>query len=449
MPRRCEPVRTLLRNAILFNGSFMGNNPTDILIADGKIEKIGSGSGTGGINADHSMDLQGLVLCPGFIDLHCHLRDPGQEWREDIVTGSLAGASGGFTTIVCMPDTDPPIDSPALVSYILEKSAHCKGSRVLPAGCVSRDRKGKTLAEMGKMAIAGAVLFTDDGSPVGDPNLLRLALQYSARLGVRIMEHPEERSLTLGAQVNEGICSTFSGLKGWPPAAEAMYISKGVSLCRDTGVPIHFTHVSTSESMDVLRSAKSSGLPVTCDVTPHHLSLVEGSVIRSGYDGVFKVNPPLRSVSDADSLWEGIADGTVDAIATDHAPYHLDEKDLPFQEASFGIASLECAFAAVFSEWQRREEPCTMGRLLSLFTSGPSSILPKEWSKLGKIEEGGPADLTVIDPDLELEVDAREWKSKARLTPWNGRRLKGWPVMTVKMGETVHIIEKSFRGRGE
>lgn len=439
-------MRTLLRNAILFNGSSMEDDPTDILIVDGTIEKICSGTDAG--QADRSWDLCGLVLCPGFIDLHCHLRDPGQEWREDIISGSLAGAAGGYTTLVCMPNTDPPIDSPALVRYVLEKSGYGKGTRVLPAGCVSKGRKGKTLAEMGKMALAGAVLFTDDGSPVGDSNLLRLALQYSSRLGVRIMEHPEDSSLAFGAQVNDGICSTFSGLKGWPTAAEAADISRGVSLCRDTGVPIHFTHVSSGESIEVLRSAKYSGLPVTCDVTPHHLSLAEGSVISSGYDGVFKVNPPLRSISDKDSLWEGIADGTVDAIATDHAPYHLDEKDLPFQEASFGIASLECAVAAVLNEWHRRGKPFPMERLLSLFTSGPSSILPKEWKWLGKIETGSPADLTVLDPELEREVDVKTWKSKARLSPWDGERLKGWPVMTLVMGETVHIDRESFKGRG-
>ncbi len=205
-----------------------------------------------------------------------------------------------------MPNTDPPVDSPALVSYILEKSGRSPGSRILPAGCVSRGRKGKVLAEMGKMAKAGAVIFTDDGSPVSDTGLLRLALQYSSWLGVRLMEHPEEKSLTEDAQVNEGVCSTFSGLKGWPPSAEASDISRGVSLCRDTGVPIHFTHVSAEDSLHVLREAKASKLPVTFDVTPHHLCLSEESVIEGGYDSVFKVNPPLRSRRDRDGLWEAI-----------------------------------------------------------------------------------------------------------------------------------------------
>ncbi|HPE91710.1 MAG TPA: dihydroorotase, partial [Synergistales bacterium] len=317
-------MKILLRNAILFDGVSLSGKETDVSIDGSLIEAIGDADL--GRDFDVIHDLSGKILCPGFIDLHCHLRDPGQEWREDLSSGSSAGAAGGFTTLVCMPNTDPPLDSPALVSYVLEKSGRSPGSRILPAGCVSRERKGKVLAEMGKMAKAGAVIFTDDGNPVSDTGLLRLALQYSSWLGVRLMEHPEEKSLTKDAQVNEGICSSFSGLKGWPSSAEASDISRGVSLCRDTGVPIHFTHVSAEDSLRVLREAKASKLPVTFDVTPHHLCLSEENVIEGGYDSVFKVNPPLRSRRDRDALWEALAEGTVDAIATDHAPWHIDEK---------------------------------------------------------------------------------------------------------------------------
>jgi len=439
-------VKILLRNAILYDGVSLFGKETDVAIHGGLIEAIGEADLRGGFDVIH--DLSGKILCPGFIDLHCHLRDPGQEWREDLFSGSAAGAAGGFTTIVCMPNTDPPLDSPALVSYVLEKSERSPGSRILPAGCVSRGRKGKVLAEMGKMAKAGAVIFTDDGSPVSDTGLLRLALQYSSWLGVRLMEHPEEKSLTADAQVNEGICSTLTGLKGWPSSAEASDISRGVSLCRDTGVPIHFTHVSAEDSLRVLREAKASKLPVTFDVTPHHLCLSEENVIEGGYDSVFKVNPPLRSRRDRDALWEAVAEGIVDAIATDHAPWHLDEKDLPFQEASFGIASLECAVAVVLTEWEDRGRPCSLERLLGLFTSGPASILQGEWggAGAGRIEVGLTADLTVLDPELERIVNVEEWKSKARLTPWNGRRLRGWPVMTMVGGRTVHPVEDIDRG---
>ncbi|GAB6280654.1 MAG: dihydroorotase [Thermovirga sp.] len=428
-------MKMLFKNCTLFDGKTVHYEETDVLVQDGIISDIGEN-----IRSDSSCivyDVAGLILSPGFIDLHCHLRDPGQEWREDLLSGSRSGAAGGFTTLVCMPNTDPPVDNAALVRYILEKSEECEGARILPSGCISKDRGGRTLAEMGKMALAGAVFFTDDGSPVVDSNLLRLALQYSSRLGARIMEHPEDRSLTKGAQVNDGICSTLSGLKGWPSSAAASDIFRGASLSIDTGVPIHFTHVSATESINAVRLAKASGCPVTCDVTPHHLCLDENMVIESGYDSVFKVNPPLRSTVDADALWQGIIDGTVDAIATDHAPYHLDEKDLPFQESTFGIASLECACAAVISEWKRRQEPCSLDRLLSLFTSGPASLLPWKWKELGSISPGTPADLTVIDLSLMRVVDVGKWKSKARLSPWDGRELRGWPVMTVVGGKVV------------
>lgn len=429
-------MKILFINGLLFDGKDLSGEKTDILTEDGNISQIGKGLDD--LDTNEVYDLSGLIISPGFIDLHCHLRDPGQEWREDLLSGSKAGAAGGFSTLVCMPNTDPPVDNAALIRYLLEKGEECDGSRVLPAGCLSRERAGNTLAEMGKMALAGAVVFTDDGSPVSSTNLLRLALQYSSRLGVRIMEHPEDRSLTFGAQVNDGICSTISGLKGWPSSAEASDIFRGASLSMETGVPIHFTHVSTKESMNALRISKASGCPVTCDVTPHHLCLDENMVISEGYDGVFKVNPPLRSVQDVDALWEGVHDGTVDAIATDHAPYHMDEKDLPFQESAFGIASLECAVAAVLDEWKRRNEPCPIDRLLSLFTSGPASLLPEMWRTLGVIAEGSTADLTVIDPAFERAVDVSKWKSKARLTPWNGRTLKGWPVMTVVRGKVAY-----------
>ncbi|MDT8283954.1 MAG: dihydroorotase [Thermovirgaceae bacterium] len=429
-------MKILFRNGLLFDGRTLSGGKTDVLTEDGVISRIGACLDDNGANEIY--DLSDLIISPGFIDLHCHLRDPGQEWREDLLSGSRAGAAGGFSTLVCMPNTDPPVDNAALIRYLLEKGEECDGSRVVPAGCLSRERAGKNLAEMGKMAIAGAVLFTDDGSPVSNTNLLRLALQYSSRLGVRIMEHPEDRSLTLGAQVNDGICSTISGLKGWPSSAEASDIFRGASLSMDTGVPIHFTHVSTKESMNAMRVSKASGCTVTCDVTPHHLCLDENMVISGGYDGVFKVNPPLRSVQDVDALWEGVRDGTVDAIATDHAPYHMDEKDLPFQESAFGIASLECAVAAILHEWKRRKDPCPLGKLLSLFTSGPASLLPEKWRTLGVIAEGSPADLTVINPDFERVVDVSKWESKARSTPWNGRTLKGWPVMTVVRGKVAY-----------
>ncbi len=421
----------LFRNARIFDGLSFMEGMSEVLVSEDRVESIGTN-----ISAPEAkpVDLKGKVLAPGFIDLHCHMRDPGFEWREDIASAARAAAHGGFTTIVSMPNTDPAIDNDALIRYVFEKGERAGYSRVLPAGAVTKGRQGKELAEMGKMAAAGCVLFTDDGSPIGSSRLFRTALLYGRDLGVRIMEHPEETALSKGGQVNEGRCSSLSGLKGIPSSAEEIGVFKAISLCRETGVPVHVTHLSTRKAVALVREAKKASLPVTCDVTPHHLCLSEESVIESGFDACFKVNPPLRSRDDVESLWEALGDETVDAIATDHAPWHLDEKDLPFPEAPFGIASLECAFAAVYTAWMERGKPVRFGTLLSLFTSGPAAILPKPWNSLGRIQPQAKADLVVLDPEFRSRVSVSSWESKARLTPWEGATLTGWPVMSLVEG---------------
>ena len=424
----------LFKNAKLFDGRSFFDGTCDLLVREGQIEALGRDLSA--VDAEN-FDLSGKVLSPGFVDLHCHMRDPGFEWREDIETAAAAAAAGGFSTAVAMPNTDPATDNDALVRYVIEKGKRAGFARILSAGAVTKNREGKELAEMGKMAAAGCVLFTDDGAPVGSSRLFRTALQYSRALGIRIMEHPEETSLSRGGQVNEGRCSSIAGLKGIPASAEEIGVFRAVSLCRETGVPVHVTHLSTRNSVSLVREAKKEGLPVTCDVTPHHLRFSEQSVIVSGFDSRFKVNPPLRSEEDLESLWEALADGTIDAIATDHAPWHLDEKDLPFQEAPFGIASIECAFPGVFTSWLNRGKPFGLERLLALFTSGPSSVLPHEWSSLGKLTVKGKAELVVLDLDLDRKVTVEEWKSKARLSPWEGLSLSGWPVMTLVEGRVV------------
>jgi dihydroorotase len=424
----------LFRNARIFDGFSFLEGKREVLVSEGLVTSVGNDLP---VAQAEIFDLNGKVLAPGFIDLHCHMRDPGFEWREDIASAAQAAARGGFTTVVSMPNTEPAVDNDALVRYVMEKGERAGYARVLPAGTVTKGREGKELAEMGKMAAAGCVLFTDDGSPVGSARLFRTALLYGRDLGVRIMEHPEETTLTKGGQVNEGRCSAISGLKGIPSSAEEIGVFKAISLCRETGVPVHVTHLSTRKAISLVREAKRASLPVTCDVTPHHLCLSEESVIESGFDSCFKVNPPLRSIEDVESLWEALGDTTVDAIATDHAPWHLDEKDLPFPEAPFGIASLECAFAAVYTAWMERGKPIGLDRLLSLFTSGPARILPKQWNGLGKIRPQEKADLVVLDPELRSRVSVSAWKSKARMTPWEGAILTGWPVMIFKEGRLV------------
>ncbi|NLH94945.1 MAG: dihydroorotase [Synergistaceae bacterium] len=424
----------LFKNATLFDGKTFYEGTLDLLVREGIIETFGQNVSAPGAEI---LDLGGKVLSPGFVDLHCHMRDPGFEWREDIESAAAAAAAGGFSTAVAMPNTDPAVDNDALVRYVIEKGIRAGYSRILPAGAVTKRREGKELAEMGKMASAGCVLFTDDGAPVGSSRLFRTALQYSQSLKVRIMEHPEDTSLSRGGQVNEGRCSSLAGLKGIPASAEEIGVFRAISLSRETGVPVHLTHLSTRESVSLVREAKKEGLAVTCDVTPHHLRFSEESVIESGFDSRFKVNPPLRSSDDIESLWEALADGTVDAIATDHAPWHLDEKDLPFPEAPFGIASIECAFPGVFTCWLNRGKPFGLDRLLALFTSGPASLLPGEWPSHGRLTRLGKADLVVLDMDLERKVAVEEWKSKARLSPWEGLSLFGWPVLTMVEGRVV------------
>lgn len=424
----------LLKNSLIFDGRTLGKEPADLLVNNGVIERMGPGLTMEGAEV---FDLEGRIVCPGFIDLHVHFRDPGYEWREDTESGAKAAAAGGYTTVVTMPNTDPAVDTAVSVEYIIARGKKAGGARVLPAGCVSSGRKGKQLAELGIMASSGAVFFTDDGSPVSNAKLMKTALLYTKDLDVRIMEHPEEPSLTENAQVNEGVVSTVSGLKGWPSSAELIDIQRGISLCRETDSPLHFTHVSTELAMDAIRSAKKEGLPVTCDVTPHHLCLDENSILVSRFSSTYKVNPPLRTRKDVKALWTALADGTVDAIVTDHAPYHMDEKDLPFQEAPFGIASLECSVAVLLDTWLKMGEPLPLEDLLALLTSRPAALLPRQWRTLGTLREGAVADITVLDLDRAKAVDVREWKSKSRLTPWNGEILQGWPVMTLAEGRIV------------
>ncbi len=424
----------LFKNARIFDGKTLDDGLAEVLVSDGRIEQVGPEISS---PEAETIDLGGKILSPGFIDLHCHMRDPGFEWREDIESASRAAVRGGFTTAVAMPNTDPAIDNDALVRYVIEKGRKAGFARILPAGTVSKGREGRELAEMGKMASAGCVLFTDDGSPVASSRLFRTALLYSRDLGVRIMEHPEELSISKGGQVNEGLCSSLSGLKGIPASSEEIGVFRALSLSRETGVPVHVTHLSTRKAIALVREAKSENLPVTCDVTPHHLCLSEELVLESGFDSRFKVNPPLRSLDDNESLWEALSDGTVDAIATDHAPWHMDEKDLPFPEAPFGIASLECAFATLCDTWRKRGKPIALARLLNLLTSGPASVLPEAWQGLGALRPGARADLVVVDTELVAQVSVSSWKSKARLTPWEGSSLTGWPVMSFVDGRLV------------
>ncbi|HAJ94174.1 MAG TPA: dihydroorotase [Synergistaceae bacterium] len=425
--------KILFKDFKVFNGTeFI--DAREVLVDGERISAIG--------NSLDSTDAEiiegyGKILSPGFVDLHAHFRDPGGEWNEDISSGARAGAAGGFTTLVAMPNTKPAISEPSLVEYVLSHGRAAGASRILPSGCVSKNREGKEMAELLKMAEAGAVFFTDDGAPIATSSLFRLALIYTGKDHPRIMEHPEEMSLFKGGQVHEGKVSALSGLKGIPAASEEIDVARGIALARETCGRVHFTHLSSAGALGLIKQAKKEGLDVTCDTTFHHLTLNENAVINSGYNSRYKVNPPLRSKEDQAALWEGMLDGTIDAIVSDHAPWHMDEKDEPFQDAPFGIASLECA-AAVIIDFKNKNYPeVPVEMILRKMTSSPASLLTEKWQALGKIEEGSPADITIIDEERTRIVDCSEWNSKARCCPWEGIALTGWPVMTFVEGRKI------------
>ncbi len=436
MERCCGgEVPLLLKGGRIFDGERFLDGVTDVLLEDGRVRALGKDLPSP--EGAKELQLAGLLVCPGFIDLHGHFRDPGQTWCEDLVSGSLAAAAGGYAVAVAMPNTLPPLDNDALVRDVIERGRRAGGARILPAGCVSKERKGEEMAELAAMADAGAVFFTDDGAPVLRARLLRNALLYTKDLGVRVLEHPEEKDLTKSAQVTEGRCSALSGMRGFPISAEVLGVLRALVLARETNCAVHLTHVSTAAALEAIRAAKADGVEVTCDVTPHHLVLSEEDVLRSNLHAAFKVNPPLRSTADRDALWRGIADGTVDAIATDHAPWHEDEKDLPFQEANFGIASYECAVGAVLDYRRNAEPEVPLERLLALWTSRPGALLPRSAAFPGRLAEGLPAHVTVVDPESAFRVDPALWRSKARITPYKGRHFTGRPVLTVVAGKIV------------
>ena len=313
-----------------------------LLIADGKIAWLGTGEPeTCRLMITTIIDAENLIACPGFIDLHCHLRDPGFEEKETIATGTRAAARGGFTTVCCMPNTEPPIDNRSVVDYVKNKAAQEGAVRVLPIGCITKGRKGEALAEMGELAQAGVVAFSDDGNPVMNSRLMRQALDYSRAFGLPVIEHCEDKVLAEGGQMNEGIISTRLGLAGMPAAAEESMVARDIALAELTGARLHIAHVSTAGSVELVRAAKRKGIKVTAEVTPHHLTLTEEKVM--GYDTNAKVNPPLRTSKDIEALIQGLKDNTIDAIATDHAPHTEVEKLCEFAYAPFGISILETA----------------------------------------------------------------------------------------------------------
>jgi len=405
-----------------------------LLISDGKISWLGKGEEAPPQPDYEILNAKGLIVCPGFIDLHCHLRQPGDEEKETIATGTRAAARGGFTTIGCMPNTNPPLDNQTAVEFIKSKSASEGVVRVLPIGCISKGRKGEELAEMGELASAGVIAFSDDGEPVQNSHLMRQALDYSRAFDLPVIDHCEDKALTEGGQMNEGVVSTRLGLRGIPSAAEEIMVARDLALAELTGGRLHIAHVTTEGSVDLIRRAKDKAVKVTAEVTPHHLTLTEERIF--GYDTNAKVNPPLRTKRDIKALIQGLNDNTIDIIATDHAPHTEADKLCEFDLAPFGISSFETALGSLMSLVHRGD--IKLVTLIAKLTHEPARIIGNRYGKLGTLAIGAPADVTILDPNLEWVVEPKDFASKGRNTPLAGERLKGRVMATIYGGNLVY-----------
>ena len=423
------PRPLLLRGGRVVDPSQGIDDVLDVLLVDGTVARLGRGLEA----PEHAevRNVSGLVVCPGLIDLHVHLREPGGERKETIESGARAAAAGGFTAVCAMPNTDPPVDDPAAVGFVRAQGMRAGYARVYPVAAVSVGQRGERLAAIGEMVDAGAVAISDDGRPVSDAGLMRLALEYAQTFGIPVANHCEELSLSRGGSMNEGLVSTRLGLQGIPNAAEDVMIARDLLLAELTGGRLHIQHVSTRRGVEMIRAAKERGVPVTAEVTPHHLTLTDEAV--DGYRTEAKVNPPLRTAEDVAALREGLSDGTLDVLATDHAPHHYDEKEQAFDDAPFGMVGLETALGIALTELVRKGV-LTLSQLVDRMSCGPARAfrLPG-----GTLAVGSPADVTVIDLDAEWIVDPDKFLSKSRNTPFAGWKLVGQAALTIVGGRVV------------
>ncbi|MDH3997344.1 MAG: dihydroorotase [Desulfuromonadales bacterium] len=400
----------------------------DVLIEDGKIAAIGAKLDAKGAEV---IDAAGKLVTPGLVDIHVHLRDPGLEYKEDIVSGTLSAVTGGFTAVACMPNTQPVNDNHTVISYILnkaEKEGHC---RVFPISSITKGLAGESMTEMGELKELGVYAVSDDGKPVSNPQLMRRAMEYAKPFAMTIVSHAEELELVGSGVMNDGPVATELGLKGIPWVAEDAATAREVMLAEFTGCRLHVAHVSTKGSIEIVRQAKQRGVAVTCEATPHHFMLTDEAV--RGYNTNAKMNPPLRSAEDMAAVRAGIADGTVDAIATDHAPHHIDEKNVEFSIAMNGIVGLETALPLSLKLVE--EGVIDLPKAVALLTCGPAAALTLP---VGELEEGLPADVTVIDPDLEWTVEAQKLASKSKNTPFDGWKMKGAALYTIVNGQIAY-----------
>ena len=390
-----------------------GERAADVAVEHGAVVEVGARLSGGDI-----VDAAGCVVAPGFVDLHAHLREPGKEEAETIETGSRSGAKGGYTALVAMPNTDPPQDSVAVIDFVREQGRRAGLVEVVPSGCITLGRQGEALAPMAELAAAGVRIFTDDGNGVQDELLMRRAMEYGRGLGVTLAQHCEVATLTKGAVMNECSCCTTLGLPGWPSLAEELMVFRDIELARLTGARAHFLHLSTERSVELVRAAKHEGLPVSAEVTPHHLSLDETRLAT--FDTVYKVNPPLRSPHDIAALRAGVLDGTIDALATDHAPHPRRDKELSLDQAPPGMLGLETALGVALGVLD-----ADLTRLVRIMSSNPARIAGIDDRHGRDIEPGAPANLVVFDPSATWQVSPDSLASKSRNTPFVGMTLRG------------------------
>jgi len=421
--------RLLLKGGRLLDPSQGLDRTGDLLVENGLVAHCGDRLEA--VEGAEVLDCTGAIVAPGFIDVHCHLREPGREDVETVATGARAAAAGGFTAVCAMPNTDPVTDNQAAVGFIVRQALRANAARVYPIGAISVGQKGEALAEFGEMVGAGAVAVSDDGRPVVSAQLMRTALEYARTFGIPVADHCEEPTLAHGGAMNEGIMSARLGLKGIPSEAEEIMAIRDILLARRTGGHVHLCHMSTKGSVELIRWGKERGIRVTAEVCPHHLVFTEEEV--SGYNTNAKMNPPLRTAEDVAALREAVTDGTIDLVATDHAPHHYDEKEREFADAPNGIVGLETALAAVATALV---VPGTLSwaTLIERMAVAPARVfgLPG-----GSLRRGTVGDVTVFDPDVEWVVDPSRFLSKGRNTPWTGRTLRGRPRYTVVGGAVV------------